>query len=188
MDLLIVQCVWRISGLKTTYKCPCPLIICVLWKDHSSVFASHPLSPTNHLDEGRLICSWPKVEGDELFSSHYMHMQFNTLSDFAESLKLITYVVFLFRVTENCKSLLSKKMNNICLSTDIQECRFELVQHSPFSPDVAPSDCYLFPKMKRKLSGRHFSSDDDIITAVDLILLLQRKDMYALQPLVWFNR
>lgn len=35
-----------------------------------------------------------------------MHVKFNPLSDYAESLELITFVVFLFLVIENSKSVL----------------------------------------------------------------------------------
>lgn len=45
-----------------------------------------------------------------------MHVQFNSLSDYVESLKLITFVVFIFQIIENCKSVLSEKMDNIDLS------------------------------------------------------------------------
>ncbi len=38
-----------------------------------------------------------------------------TVIDYAESLKLITFVVFLFLVIENCKSALSEKTDNIGL-------------------------------------------------------------------------
>ncbi len=37
---------------------------------------------------------WHKVERDELYNSHYIHMQLNTLSDSTESLKLIMFVFF----------------------------------------------------------------------------------------------
>lgn len=40
--------------------------------------------------------SWPKVEGDESCNSPYMHMEFNSLSDYEQSLKLLTFVVLLF--------------------------------------------------------------------------------------------
>uniref|UniRef100_A0A4W6DX47 G domain-containing protein n=1 Tax=Lates calcarifer TaxID=8187 RepID=A0A4W6DX47_LATCA len=40
---------------------------------------------------------WPKIEGDELNSSCYIQVHFNSLSDYADSLKLITFVVFLFQ-------------------------------------------------------------------------------------------
>jgi len=31
----------------------------------------------------------------------------------------------------------------------LEQLRFELVAHPPYSPDLAPSDCYLFPNLKR---------------------------------------
>ncbi len=59
-----------------------------------------------------MISSCPKVEGNELYSCPYMHPQLGSLNDYAESLKLITFLIF--QVTENCKSL-SEKMENIGL-------------------------------------------------------------------------
>ena len=41
----------------------------------------------------------------------------------------------------------------------------ELLPHPPYSPDLAPSDFYLFPNMKKHLRGRVFSSDDDVKSA-----------------------
>ncbi len=43
---------------------------------------------------------WPKVEGDEFYSSCYMHMQFNSLGDYTRSLKSVTLLIFLFEETE----------------------------------------------------------------------------------------
>jgi hypothetical protein len=34
--------------------------------------------------------------------------------------------------------------------------------HSPYSSNLAPSDCFLFPKMKTKLEGQHFNSTEEI--------------------------
>ena len=33
---------------------------------------------------------------------------------------------------------------------------FELVDHLPYSPDLAPSDYFLFPNMKKQLAGKQF--------------------------------
>jgi histone-lysine N-methyltransferase SETMAR len=35
-----------------------------------------------------------------------------------------------------------------------------------YSPDLAPSDFHLFPKLKEFLSGRRFKSDEDVKDAV----------------------
>ena len=60
----------------------------------------------------------------------------------------------------------------------IHECGFELVQHPPYSPDLAPSDFHLFPNMKRHLAGTHYNTDNDVISAVDDFLDLQDKTFY----------
>ena len=38
---------------------------------------------------------------------------------------------------------------------------------------MAPSDFFLFPKLKSELRGRHFRSDDDVIHAVEAYLQAQ---------------
>ena len=38
----------------------------------------------------------------------------------------------------------------------IEECGLQLMDHPPYSPDLAPSDFFLFPEMKRQLKGRRF--------------------------------
>ena len=60
----------------------------------------------------------------------------------------------------------------------INDCGFELVQHPPYSPDLAPSDFHLFPKLKKAISGSHFQSDDDVILAVEDFLEGQDKDFF----------
>lgn len=59
--------------------------------------------------------SRPGVEGDELHSSRNIHLQFSSVSDYAESLRLMTSVVFLFRLIRHLKSALSETMDNISL-------------------------------------------------------------------------
>jgi len=41
------------------------------------------------------------------------------------------------------------------------------LDHPPSSPDLAPSDYHLFPGLKKKLKGRHFSSDAEVIAAAE---------------------
>ena len=37
-----------------------------------------------------------------------------------------------------------------------------VLEHAAYSPDLAPSDFFLFPKIKEILKGRHFDDTDDI--------------------------
>ena len=36
----------------------------------------------------------------------------------------------------------------------------QMLEHPPYSPDLAPADFFLFPKLKKELAGRHLSKDD----------------------------
>ena len=60
----------------------------------------------------------------------------------------------------------------------IHDCGFKLIEHPPYSPDLAPSDFHLFPKLKTAISRTHFQSDDDVIHAVDDFLNGQEKDFF----------
>ena len=37
-----------------------------------------------------------------------------------------------------------------------------VVPHPPYLPDLAPSDFFLFPKLKMKLKGRRFQTSEEI--------------------------
>jgi len=42
----------------------------------------------------------------------------------------------------------------------VKECCFEEIEHPPHSPDLAPSDYYLFSKLKKVLRGKNFDDDE----------------------------
>ena len=60
----------------------------------------------------------------------------------------------------------------------IHDCGFKLIEHPPYSLDLAPSDFHLFPKLKTATSGTHFQFNDDVIHAVDDFLNGQEKDFF----------
>jgi len=51
---------------------------------------------------------------------------------------------------------------------------FQCLDHPPYPPDLAPSDYRLFPGLKKKFKGRHFSSDAHVIAAAETWLDGQR--------------
>jgi histone-lysine N-methyltransferase SETMAR len=57
----------------------------------------------------------------------------------------------------------------------VNELGFELMEHPPHSPDLAPSVFRIFGPMKEALSGRRFSSDEEVIGAVQNWLKTQPK-------------
>ena len=65
----------------------------------------------------------------------------------------------------------------VALAT-IHDCSFQLVEHPPYTPGLAPLDYYLFPKMKKELSGQYFTTDNDVIDAVEAYLEDQDSSFY----------
>ena len=59
-----------------------------------------------------------------------------------------------------------------------KQCGFELLPHPSYSPDLAPSDFYLFPKLKENIRGQVFDRDDDVMSAVDTWLHDQDRVFY----------
>lgn len=49
----------------------------------------------------------------------------------------------------------------------IHHCGYKLIEHPPYSPDLAPSDYHLFPNLKKNLSGKKFQTDDEVKSAVN---------------------
>ena len=60
----------------------------------------------------------------------------------------------------------------------IRNAGFELVHHPPYSPDLAPSDFYLFPKLKEFMKGRRFADDEDVICTANGWLEEQDKQFF----------
>ena len=60
----------------------------------------------------------------------------------------------------------------------IQETGFELLDHPPYSPDLAPSDFYLFP-LKEQLRGLKFQDNSEVITAVEAFWESQDKVFFS---------
>ena len=48
----------------------------------------------------------------------------------------------------------------------VKKCGFQEIEHPLYSPDLAPSDYYLFSKLKKDLRGRKFDDDEEVKSAV----------------------
>jgi histone-lysine N-methyltransferase SETMAR len=44
----------------------------------------------------------------------------------------------------------------------IQELQWDLLEHPPYSPDLAPIDFHLFGPLKRHFVGKHFADDEEV--------------------------
>ena len=49
----------------------------------------------------------------------------------------------------------------------VERSEYELIPHPAYSPDLAHSDFFLFPNLKKDIRGCHFRSDEEVVTAVE---------------------
>jgi hypothetical protein len=49
----------------------------------------------------------------------------------------------------------------------LRDLHYELLEHSNYSPDLAPSDFFFLPKLKFFLAGQRFSSNQEATAAVE---------------------
>ncbi|KAG8263381.1 hypothetical protein J6590_035220 [Homalodisca vitripennis] len=69
----------------------------------------------------------------------------------------------------------------------------EKIGHPPYSPDLAPSDYHLFPKLQEHLGGQRFSTDDEVKKEVRLVqqqilLILWSKGQSVCSSVITFDR
>ena len=53
----------------------------------------------------------------------------------------------------------------------LDEKQVTTLEHPAYSPDLAPCDFWLFPKLKNVVKGTHFESVDDIQARVTAVLI-----------------
>ena len=60
----------------------------------------------------------------------------------------------------------------------IREKKWELLPHPPYSPDLAPSDFYLFAPMKDALRGTRYGSKKELMSALEKWVKAQPKEWF----------
>ena len=65
---------------------------------------------------------------------------------------------------------------------------FEILPHPAYSPDLAPCDFHLFPKIKRSMKGRRFGSLDEVKSAFETLLEEQEPSFFRSAFWDWRRR
>lgn len=134
-------------------------------------------------------CSAPKQpkwskSSKKVMASIFWDSKGILLIDYLQTTKTITgsYYIHLLgllhsKITEKRPALLKKKIilhhdnapAHRCALTKakLKELHYKLLEHPPYSPDLAPSDFHLFPNLKKYLRGKRFSSNDEAIACVN---------------------
>jgi transposase len=54
----------------------------------------------------------------------------------------------------------------VCIRALLEHLNWELFDHPPYSPDLAPSDCHLFLYQKNWLRSQRFSNNEELMEGV----------------------
>ena len=60
----------------------------------------------------------------------------------------------------------------------LHELHIKLLPHPPYSPDLAPSDYYLFAKLKTMLQGKRSGSNEETIAETEAYFEAKDKSFY----------
>ncbi|GBL90856.1 Mariner Mos1 transposase [Araneus ventricosus] len=92
-------------------------------------------------------------------------------------------------IQNKCRGLLSSRVvllhDNVRSHTAVRtgevlrKFKWDVFQHPPYSPDLAPSDFHLFTAMKKWLGREHFADDEELKNAVTHWLKSQAAAFYA---------
>ena len=70
----------------------------------------------------------------------------------------------------------------------LRNVRVEVLPHPPYSPDLAPCNFFLFPRIKKKLKGKSFNSVENLTRAVQAVVDNIPKEDYEKSFQSWQNR
>ena len=62
----------------------------------------------------------------------------------------------------------------------LNELRVELFPHPPHSPDLAPSDYWLFADLKKMLQGKRFGSNEEVIAETEVYFESKDESFYEI--------
>ncbi|CAK9810904.1 Histone-lysine N-methyltransferase SETMAR [Anthophora plagiata] len=60
----------------------------------------------------------------------------------------------------------------------LQQFGWDIITHPPYSPDLAPSDYHLFPKLNEHLAGTHISNNDEVKDEVQRFFIAMAASWY----------
>ena len=70
--------------------------------------------------------------------------------------------------------------NSILVTDYLTKMGIKTVPHPPYSPDLAPCDLWLFPKLKEKLRGCHYETIEEMKEAVMKVIdMLTQEDFHG---------
>ena len=67
-----------------------------------------------------------------------------------------------------CSNMDNASVHTCKIAMDaVERNGYELIPHPAYSPDLAPSDYFLFQNLKKDIRRRHFRSNEEVVVAVE---------------------
>lgn len=132
---------------------------------------------------------------DKVMATFFWDSQGVLFVDFLTERRTINADYYLTLLRDKVKQAIRNKrkrrQSSVCLLQDnarphtaaktietINKLQWDLLPHPAYSPDLAPSDFYLFRPLKEFLAGKRFQSNNDVIEAVQEWIRMQPKDFF----------
>lgn len=145
---------------------------------------SRPKRPKTQKSAGKVMASifW---DAHGILFIDYLEKGQNINSDYYMCLlERLKYEIADKRPQMNKKKVVFHQDNAPCHKSvrtmaKINELGFELLPHPPYSPDLAPSDYWLFADLKKMLQGKKFDSNSEVIAATEAYFEAKDKSFYT---------
>ena len=186
---------------------------CMMWSPGMKLGSHFMAFPTNVAT----VRGWVLAETDQLFYDQVFRAESDYLPFFFNSSGLVALDILPEKTTVTAKYytevVLPKVEDSICeqrptiktsktlllhdnaaphkaklTTTYLNERGISVLEHPPYSPDLAPCDFWLFPILKNRLAGRKFDRAQDLAKAVKLELLSIPKEQYQRAFQSWLRR
>lgn len=136
-----------------------------------------------YFTKSKVVAAIPLKKGQTVTAKWYtedcLPIVFKNLLEHRKNEELRRY----FLHHDNAPAHTAEITSNFIASSGIEEIR-----PAPYSPDLAPCDFWLFPKIKKNLRGKVFDSNEDIINAVNAELAKLKKQDFEECFAKWIYR
>ena len=118
---------------------------------------------------------WRIHSAGKVMASIFLESQGTIMNNYLEQGRVINGAYYACELRQLRQKIARKRRGNLTpcvllLHVTISvatECGFETLPHPLYSPDMAPTDFYMFPKLKSHLRGKQYGSYKGVIEAVN---------------------
>ena len=135
---------------------------------------------------GESRSKWPKIQtsAGKVLATIFWDVQGILFIDYLEKGRTINseyYIALLVHLKEEIEKN-QPQIKKCSFSKTIHyltsQLHFKLLPHPPYSPDLAPSDYWLFANLKRMLQGKRFGFNEEVISKTEAYFEAKDKSFY----------